>query len=203
MQNIPILREVWLTEANALLDEHMKQKGIRSPEVRVSCGWPSRGGLNKRSRVIGQCFAPEICADGKAQLFISPILSDEVEVLGTLLHEKVHAAVGCIHGHKKPFSQAARVVGLAGKPTATTVGDQLRPVLLDYLAQIGPYPHSAINPDGRGKDALVPATEEEVTRISSRLRLFECGCQPPVKVRVAHDVFQAQCLICTEAFHRV
>lgn len=197
------LRESWLAQASLLLDGHMNPLGVSCPEVRVSCGWPSRGGVNRRTRVIGQCFAPETCADGKAQLFISPLLSDEIQVLGTLLHEKVHAAVGCIHGHKKPFSQAARTVWLAGKPTATVVSEQLRPVLLTFVEQLGPYPHAAINPEGRGKDALIPAIGGEVIRKTSRLRLFECDCQPPVKVRVAHDLFQAQCTICGEVFHRV
>jgi hypothetical protein len=50
---------------------------------------------------------------------LSPLFSPTIEVLGTLLHELVHAAVGTDHGHKKVFSQEARRVGLTGRPTAT------------------------------------------------------------------------------------
>src|ERR1700693_5684257 len=34
----------------------------------------------------------------------------------------------------------------------------------------------------------------------SRLRLYHCACEPPVKVRVATDFFQARCLKCNEDF---
>src|SRR5581483_6460795 len=115
-----ILREAWLVDATAFLLEHMRQAGLASVEVRVSCGWPSSGGLGQRKAVIGQCFAPTVCKDGKPQIFISPRLADSIEVLGTLLHELIHASVGCECGHGKRFSQAARKVGLEGPPTATT-----------------------------------------------------------------------------------
>ena len=163
----------------------MVEQGLPLVEVRVSCGWPVRGGVALRRRVIGQCFAPTVCQDGKPQIFISPTLSDGVEVLGTLLHELIHASVGCQHGHKKVFSQAARAVGLAGSPTATVVGEQMRPLLVSYIERVGPYPHASIQPQLKAK-------------VGSRLRLYQCGCVPPVKVRVASDTFRAVCLVCDE-----
>lgn len=36
----------------------------------------------------------------------------------------------------------------------------------------------------------------------SRLRLFVCACNPPVKARVSHDAFHATCEICKTAFKR-
>src|SRR5947209_2367227 len=113
------LREGWLEQAVSFLVAHMVQHGVPAPSVRVSCGWPSRGGLAARAVVVGQCFPPQLCKDGTPQIFISPRLADSIEVLGTLLHELVHAAVGCQYGHRKEFSQAARRVGLDGPPTAT------------------------------------------------------------------------------------
>ncbi len=115
------LREAWLEQAASFLRGYMEQHGLLLDKLpRVSTGFPSRGGL---SRVIGQCFSPKACADGKAQIFISPRIADSVEVLGILLHELIHAAIGCEERHGKKFSQAARKVGLVGKPTATTVGE--------------------------------------------------------------------------------
>jgi hypothetical protein len=184
------LREYWLMQAVGCLKTHLSRCGLAPVQVRVSCGWPSRGGLGANQAVIGQCFGPQVCRDGVPQIFISPRLSESVHVLGVLLHELLHAVVGCQHGHRKPFSQAARKVGLEGPPTATVVGARLRPLLEQYVSEeLGPYPHAAIVPAVRGK-------------VGSRLRLYACGCQPPVKVRVASDDYQAQCLRCGMLFVR-
>ena len=183
-------REAWLQAAASFLLQHMVEHGLPLVEVRVSCGWPSRGGLALRSIVIGQCFASSACQDGKPQIFISPRLAESIQVLGTLLHELVHATIGCQFGHRKEFSQAARKVGLVGPPTATTVGDELRPLLQAYVERVGVYPHAAIQPKVKAK-------------AGSRLRLYQCACEPPIKVRVASDVFQARCLVCCTLFVQV
>ena len=187
-QNVTQLREWWLEQATSFLVEYMVQQGLPYTSVRVSCGWPSRGGLALRATVIGQCFPGQVCKDGKPQIFISPRLVNSVEVLGTLLHELIHAAVGCQYGHRKEFSQAARRGGLDGRPTATVVGDSLRPTLEQFIAQYGAYPHAAIQP------------RREEKKMGSRLRLYECQCPSPVKVRVASDTFQARCVHCGELF---
>lgn len=183
-------REAWLQAAASFLLEEMVEHGLPPTHVRVSCGWPVSGGIARRRTVIGQCFPPSVCTDGTPQIFISPRLSESLEVLGTLLHELIHASVGCQFGHRKEFSQAARLVGLVGPPTATTVGDDLRSRLQSYIERVGPYPHAAIR-----------VTPKEKT--GSRLRLYQCGCEPPIKVRVARDGFQAVCLLCEEPFTQV
>jgi len=183
-------REAWLQAAASFLFDRIVEQGLPRVSVRVSCGWPVRGGIARRRTVIGQCFPPSLCTDGTPQIFISPRLVDSVDVLGTLLHELLHASVGCQHGHKKPFSQAARKVGLAGPPTATVVGESLRPALLSYIERVGPYPHAAI-------------TVKPKVKVGSRLRLYQCGCTPAVKVRVASDSFAAVCLHCNEDFTQV
>ncbi|HJT55778.1 MAG TPA: SprT-like domain-containing protein [Ktedonobacteraceae bacterium] len=184
---LTVYREAWLQAAAAFLMDYVVERGLPRVEVRVSCGWPLRGGVGRRRTVIGQCFPPTASKDGKPQIFISPLLSESIDVLGVLLHELIHACFGCQFGHGKQFSQAARRAGLAGPPTATTVGDVLRPVLVSYVEQVGPYPHAAI---------LVKPKD----KIGSRLRLYQCGCEPPVKVRVASDRFQARCLVCDGLF---
>ncbi len=187
MEQQTFLREQWLRDATVFLLGHMEQAGLHRVVVRVSCGWPSAGGMGQAKAVIGQCFSPTLCKDGIPQIFISPRIADSIVVLGTLLHELVHASVGCEHGHRKPFSQAARKVGLDGPPTATVVGPALLPVLQAYVERVGPYPHAAI----------VPRVREKV---GSRLRLYECTCASPVKVRVASQDFQATCLHCGGLF---
>lgn len=189
-QHTDVNREAWLQAAAAFLLDYLAEHDLPRVAVRVSCGWPVRGGIARRRTVIGQCFPPALCADGTPQIFISPRLSESLDVLGTLLHELLHASVGCQHGHRKEFSQAARAVGLAGPPTATVVGDALRSVLLGYVEQVGPYPHAAISVKTKAK-------------VGSRLRLYQCGCDPPVKVRVASDTFAAVCQLCESAFVQV
>jgi hypothetical protein len=181
------LREAWLESAVSFLSDHLETHGLPRVTVRVSCGWPSRGGTARQHTVIGQCFPPQICADGCPQIFISPRLEDSVEVLGTLLHELIHASVGCEHGHGKRFSQAARTLGLEGRPTATTVGADLVPFLQGFVGRVGLYPHAAI-------------TLQATPQPGSRLRLYECRCTPAVKVRIASDRFAARCLVCEALF---
>ncbi len=187
-QEVIQLREYWLQQATVFLMEHMQRCGLSPVPVRVSCGWPSSGSLGQKRATIGQCFPPTMCRDGVPQIFISPRIADSIEVLGTLLHELVHSSVGCQFGHRKEFSQAARRVGLEGPPTATVVGKELRPLLQAYVDRGGPYPHAAI----------IPRRKEE--KPGSRLRLYECFCDPPVKVRVASNDFQAVCSHCEQTF---
>src|SRR5215469_11478153 len=124
-QQLTQLREVWLERAASFLLDYMGACGLPRTVVRVSCGWPARGGLGARKAVIGQCFSPTVCRDGVPQIFVSPRIEDSLDVLGVLLHELIHAAVGCQFEHGKVFAQAARRVGLAGPPTATTISDRL------------------------------------------------------------------------------
>ena len=185
-----LYREAWLQAAAAFLTDYVVERGLPRVEIRVSCGWPLRGGVARRRTVIGQCFPPTASKDGKPHIFVSPLLSESIDVLGVLLHELLHACVGCQFGHGKQFSQAARRVGLAGPPTATTVGETLRPILVDYVKQVGPYPHAGLSVKPKEK-------------VGSRLRLYQCRCDPPVKVRVASDQFHALCLHCDGLFEQV
>ena len=139
-------REEWLARAVNLVAPHfMTTAGIDIPDVRVSVGWP--GGRGKKNNVIGQCWSGNAAADGVAQIFISPTIGDPVQVLGTLIHEIVHAAVGTEHGHKAPFAKVAKAVGLTGKMTSTTVGPELQGMLEDRIVPVlGDYPHAILTP---------------------------------------------------------
>ncbi len=183
------LREWWLYHAAVFLFQLLEEVGVVPVPVRVSCGWPSHGGMGQGKHVIGQCFAQEVCADGVSQIFISPRIAESIQVLGTLLHELIHAAVGCEYGHGKQFSQVARRVGLSGPPTATIVdaGSPLYTVLQQFVTEQGAYPHAPIR-----------AIQKQ--KAGSRLRLFECECDPPIKLRVARDELRVVCLECEQEF---
>jgi hypothetical protein len=146
-------RESWLEEAVELLQPVMKKASsiflnTEFPRVRVSVGWPSKGGTSKKSQVIGQCWRTTVATDEVSQIFISPTLGEDgIRMLGVLVHEMIHAWDDVQSGHKGPFIKAARLVGLEGKPSATVVNpdSELGRTLASVLNRLGDFPHAALN----------------------------------------------------------
>lgn len=140
------LREAWLTKAvEALRPKFEDDPEITLPErVRVSCGWPSSGGLKANNATIGQCWLSVSAADGVPQIFISPKLSEAIRVLDVLLHELIHACLPEGTGHKGPFKQACKRLGLEGKATATVAGEELKKELQAIADALGEYPHAEL-----------------------------------------------------------
>jgi len=146
---IEINREEWLQRAVQKLRPVFIGAGHTIPELRVSVGWPSKGGLATKKRVIGQCFYGQCAADGKPQLFISPLLEevgDAGGVLPTLVHEVCHVAVGPDAKHGPRFVKVMKALGLTGKPTATVAGEELLVRLRAISTELGPFPHSKLIP---------------------------------------------------------
>jgi hypothetical protein len=110
-------REAWLDRAKTELGPLFAAQQYGIPAVRVTCGFPSSNARPGRKQTIGECWDGSQAEDGVAQIFISPVLRDSVRVLGVLVHELVHAVVGCEEGHKGAFAKLARALGLTGKPS--------------------------------------------------------------------------------------
>jgi hypothetical protein len=141
-------RELWLEQATDRLREGLfKQNGFEVPKARVSVGFPGGGSARKR---IGEHWHPRASDDQVSQVFISPVLSDAVQVLDVLAHELVHAIVPDA-GHKAPFRAIAVKIGLTGKMTATVAGPELKAKLEALGKELVEYPHSKINLSGRKK----------------------------------------------------
>lgn len=139
-----ITRENYLQSAILKLQSGVfKRAGITIPEVKVSTGLPGgRGG----KKAIGQHWHPGASTDNVGSIFISPVIDETYQVLGTLVHELIHAAIGNENGHNKVFGAAAKLVGLVGKLTSTTAGPELLEFLkVEVVAHIGAYPHSRLN----------------------------------------------------------
>jgi hypothetical protein len=138
-------REEWLTEAVDQLWPLLEAAGAPKVPTMVSVGWPFR---SPRKR-IGECFpttSQEAGPKKYAHLFVSPTQKDGVEVLGILVHELIHASDDCKSAHGAAFKRVALAVGLEGKMTATTVGNELF-AKLDLIAHdLGPYPHPGLTP---------------------------------------------------------
>src|SRR5690606_40933556 len=95
-------REDWLQRATLELRDRFTAAEFPLPEkLHLSVGFPAKGGLGARKRVVGQCWPGTVSADGVHHIFISPLLGDAVEVLAVLVHELVHAAVGTEHKQKE------------------------------------------------------------------------------------------------------
>jgi len=139
-------REEWLHAMVGRLRPDFAAIGYQLPiAIRVSCGWPSRGGTAANQRTIGQAWSPKCSADGSCETFLSPVLSDPIEVGAVLVHELVHHAVGTEAGHKGPFRKCALAIGLEGKMRSTTAGAKLRERLHALAESVGPYPHASLN----------------------------------------------------------
>lgn len=179
-------REQWLEAAIGELQPVFAEVGKDALAARVR---PSVGFPKGARKAIGQCFDGTASADERPHVFISPVLVEPVTVLATLAHELVHAIEGCKAGHRGPFAKTAKAIGLEGKMTATVAGDALRAKLTAISETLGEYPHAA----------LIPA---EKKKAGSRLRLWICACDEPVKVRVASDDFDATCNRCETPFIR-
>lgn len=146
-------REDWLNAVADLIlakhreifEIHFGAEGLdHLAHLKVSTGFPSRGGLTK---VIGECWKACTAADEATHhIFINPRLDDVVEVVATLAHEMVHAADDGENKHKGPFLRAVRDMGLEGKATATFAGAAFAEWARSLDTQVGTYPHVALVP---------------------------------------------------------
>jgi hypothetical protein len=190
-------REDWLMKAiEALLTGVIQPAGVamskvdsaRVRAVHVSVGFPE--GRSGRGASIGQCWSGTSSADGRDHVFISPTLADSKRVLDVLLHELGHVIVGNIHGHRAPFSEYCRKVGLNKPWTATTASPELREKLNNIDIKLGAYPHS-------GLTALALGGKKQTTR----MRKYECPKCDQI-IRAATDDLHAMCGDCGVDFVR-
>jgi len=161
-------REQWLERAV----EALRPTLIFDGTPRVSVGFPSSGGLSKKgsSKTIGQHWSGECAVDGRAQVYISPLLAEPVEVLAVLLHELIHFKLPKAK-HGRAFKREMEHVNLEGKATATVAGAQLAAVLQRKAGELGPYPHAALNP--------ATAAKKQGTRL---LKACCPGCEATVRI---------------------
>lgn len=165
-------REQWLNAGITALRPLFIDAGYTVPDnVRVTCGFPSKGALpgKKGSYSMGQCWS-DTSSDGKMfEIFISPLDSDPTTVLGTLTHELVHATVGLAAKHGKPFKRCALAVGLEGKMRSTHSGEALQIKLKDISATLGAYPHDSLK-----SAKMTDGTKKQTTRLK-KCECPECG----------------------------
>ena len=147
-RNTIVNRELWATCAlSALAERVFAPAGYAVPKnIRVSCSWPTRGGMARKRTVVGQAFDSSCSSDGFFEIFISPRIDEPEEVLPILAHEMVHISVGIEHGHRGPFRECALAIGLKGPMRSTVAGPAFKRSIAPILEALGPYPHGAIFP---------------------------------------------------------
>lgn len=160
-------RESWLAAAVEQLRPLFVAQGKPLPEkVRVTCGWPSKGGVSLKKIILGETWDPDQSGDNSIEVFISPRHPEAVETLGTLAHELVHVALYAAgekkHGHGKSFRSLAEAIGLEGPWKQAVPGPTFRAVLADMAAALGAYPYSPLS---------VPVREKKQTT-----RMLKCKC---------------------------
>jgi hypothetical protein len=145
-------RETWLHAVAERLRPIFASHGATIPNnIRLTCGLPSVRAFSANRQSLGQCWPDANSADGHFEIMISPVLDDPMRVAGVLAHELVHATVGIRFGHKGPFANLARAIGLEGKMTATTEGDAFKQAVAPILEAVGPYPHAELSKSDRKK----------------------------------------------------
>jgi hypothetical protein len=170
--------------------------------------------------VYGTCFYDRWTRDGIHDLIeISAFGEESAEQLWvTVAHECAHVLAPRGAGHGVEWKAAARRLGLRRPAAVGHAGvEDLDPALVELLRQI-PSPQ-----DGRPINRAGFAGGKRVGTISgppcplgigtaggtsrgpgsgSRLRLYVCQCERPVRVRVASNDFLARCLVCNASFKR-
>ena len=147
-------REAWLEAAAAILADKACIPSAALPAVSV--GFPSVRALSAKKRTLGECWAAKAAKDGRAQVFVTPLLADPVDVLAVLLHELGHVKHPEAK-HGKVFKRYMKLVGLTGKATATCPDAQCAAWLASLAGELGPYPH--------GELAVCPKDKKQSTRL--------------------------------------
>ena len=161
-ENKNINRETWL---NLMIDKSVPlfdEAGFKISDIReklkASCSVMVGMRKSKKFNAIGQHLPTEWNKDSNHELLISPVLEDEITVVGVLIHEMVHAIQRHLYGndvqpHGKEFRTIALAVGLQGKMTATTESPELKIKIEKWIKEVGKYPHSKVNFDDRKKQS--------------------------------------------------
>ena len=193
-------REAWLQRASKAMDKWLGEvEGVEVVPVHVTVGWPSSGGLGTKARTLAECWARKHSADGVNQIFMTPMLGEEstVQVLGNLLHEKVHAVDDCESGHRKEFIRISKALGFVAKWTSLNMSPELEERLKGLAERLGPIPSPAISVGN-----FEAGGEEEEPKDKNRQLKVECANDTGYKVRMTRkwlDEFGAPiCPCCNE-----
>lgn len=138
-------REAWLIAAIDALRPRFAGIGAELPRnIRISVGFKP-GTAAENAKTGGFTYRRRVSADKSSAVFISPELSDPVDVLRVLVHELLHVSDDCESGHRGTFAKRFRAIGMTGKTTHCDAGETLRLELAMLASDLGEYPHAALS----------------------------------------------------------
>jgi hypothetical protein len=145
-----------------------------------------------------------------------------VQLAGTVIHELGHVLTGHGHGHDVTWKDSAKALGFTKRPEAAgqvyrlaLIRPTLRYAIAELARQIADGGPAFYGTGGLGAMAItfvprpcsagvgVKGGKSRGKGSGSRMRLYECSCERPVKVRVASDTFAAHCDECGASFELV
>lgn len=145
-------REQWLTDAaHWILDRQLmpicEQLQLTHPKplFKVSVTAPAK--RQGDGKIMGECWKKAASTSGHSEIFITPTRDDSIEILAILAHELIHAIEDLESGHAQHgfFGRVARELGLEGKLTATTPGDELKCEFQFLIDELGAFPHKRMD----------------------------------------------------------
>jgi hypothetical protein len=148
--------------------EHMTLRRFKLSDVAFRCGiTSSRSDYRMTHTTAGQIVYDIGTGNGKSEIVISNRLNGSKTKIGSsyiahvVLHEMVHQCTP-YHGHKGQFKRLAQSVGMTGKMTATTNGEDLeKRMISEVINVLGKFPHKAVT--------------STVTRKGSRMLKVQCS----------------------------
>jgi len=153
-------RETYLEEATKILKRSLfTPKGYKVPKVQLSVSWATRGNRSSKTkmgvRTVGQCASTGLHAGGLNLITITPAydgstLEGTLDILGTLVHELVHAVDNCESGHGEAFKRCALAVGLTPPMRSTGESQWLKDLMTEKIVKkLGLFPHQKLTAGGR------------------------------------------------------
>jgi hypothetical protein len=136
-----LTRERWLNKVATALTPTFKRLGHTVPPLRISTGFTSKGRIGS---AVAECWTDRADADRKYQIFIDPRDDSPVEVINSVAHEIIHAAVGLKCGHRGDFAKVAKALGMLPPMPSTPSGPDFVALAEAIIAKVGPYPHAAL-----------------------------------------------------------
>lgn len=160
MKKSKLSRENYLIQATDIMRKSLfKPKGYKVPKVELSISWATRGNRNRKgdAKTLGQCFPKQMHAGGINQIVITPnydgsTIKGSLDILGTLVHELVHAVDNCVSGHGQAFKKCALAVGLTMPMRSTGETEELKEYLRkNIIDKLGLFPHKKVTLNGTKK----------------------------------------------------
>ena len=133
-------REEWLGHAAQLLRPHIEERTGRTVNAyRIGVG-------DLGIRTLGLCWAKSLTQDSVSEITITLRHSVEpAKMLGTLVHEMIHAAG--VRGHRRDFAEGRPAVWIDGKAHRNGIQRRLARLLPSHHRGVGTLSKS--EPTGR------------------------------------------------------